>query len=165
MSAATGHRDPHNVGLSAGQTAFSGTVVDPMMELEPAALAVNADVLAIRQGATASLNRFAEHTHDRSVQLGYFAWRDGVGRSIPTHSGEVQALVAVNVSDSGDDVLIEEQRLDLARATPDNVGELLSTQSVGDWVDAHPGDFWQFHRDVARIEYNHLAERARVDEP
>ena len=165
MGATAGYRNPHNVSFSAGQTSLSGTVVDPVMQLEPATFAIDANVLRVRQSAAASLNRFAEHTHDRSVQLGDFAGFDGVGRSIPAHSGEVQALVAVDVADASDDMLIEQQRLDLTRTATKDVGELLPTESVGEWVDAHLGDFWQFHCDVARIEHDNLTERARIDEP
>lgn len=165
MSAATGHRNPHNVGLSAGQAPLSCPVVYPVVHLEPAAFTIDADVLRVGQSAAACLNRFPKHAHDRGMQLGYLAGRNRVGCSIPAHSSEMKALVAIDVANASDHMLIKQQRFDLARAASENIGELFASEPIGDRIDTHLRHFRQFDRHVPGIEDNHFTERAWINEP
>ena len=99
-----------------GQAAFAGAVVHPMVELEPAALTFQIDVLGVGQRRAAGLDRLGQGLVDRPVQSADLPGGQGRGDAIGPQSGEVQRLVAVDVADPGDDVLVEQQGLELAVA-------------------------------------------------
>ena len=77
----------------------------------------------------------------------------------------MEDLVGVDVADPGDDVLVEQQRLERTSSGTERPPQGCCVERLGDRVDAEPGEFGQFDGDAIRVEHDHLAERARIDEP
>ena len=100
------------------------------------------------------------------MQRGDLARRQRSTRPVGAEPGGVQDLVAVDVADAGDDVLVEQQRLQLPRpaehAAP-SARPRLSPSVIGSTPSRC--QLGHLDGDVGRVEHDDLAERARVDEP
>ncbi len=77
----------------------------------------------------------------------------------------MQDLVGVDVADAGDDVLIEQERLEDGAPTGEEPTQRGDVQSVGQWINSEVGQLGELDVDVVGIEDDDLTERARVDEP
>ncbi len=85
---------------------------------------------------------------DRVVQAAYVGGLQGVGQPVGAQPRSVQDLVAVDVADPGDHMLVEQQRLQLPCPGAEDAGELGNGQSIGDRVDPERGEFGQLDLDM-----------------
>jgi len=105
------HLDAANGG-STPPAGLSVTPVRRQLELKLSRLAVRAPVVAQRRAAR--LNRALEHAPGR-VENEFRAARRPIARREWMHAGNVQRLIDVDVSESGDEMLVEQERLHRGR--------------------------------------------------
>jgi hypothetical protein len=85
--------------------------------------------------------------------------------SIRAEFGIVQDLVGIDVADTGDHMLIEQQRFQRSLRRPDCRTQVHRLEWVGDRINPEPREFGKLDVDVAWIKYDDFTECAWVHEP
>lgn len=136
-----------------------------MFGLKPAVFALDVDVLRVVECATALFHRVTQDVMNRLKQTSTGLLVKPRRQPIVTQSRTMQDLVGVDVADTGDASLIEQQRLQVAATTAQYLGKLRFVETLCHGVGAEPCQLWRDSVLVIGIEDHHLAEGARVDEP
>jgi hypothetical protein len=146
-------------------TALTFAAVYVMIVLVGTAVTEQIDVLRIAQRRSSCVDCITQDPVNRLVQTAFRSGAQRIGQPIGTQPGFVKNLVGVNVADSGDHVLVEQQGLDLTPPTPHQGAEIRQLEPLRDRVNTKPCEVGHLDRDIRRIEYNDLAECSRIDEP
>ena len=90
---------------------------------------------------------------------------DSVSRHpVVAQAGGVEDLVAVDVADAGDEVLVHQERLQLHRLGDEHPPEVDPRDRLVERVEAQVGELRCVLREVVGVAHEHLAERAGIDE-
>jgi hypothetical protein len=77
--------------------------------------------------------------------------------------GPMQDFVAVNVSDPGDQMLVEQGRLDCSSGRPQNFSELSQSQSVNNGVTAKSRKLGKNVRDIGGVINHDFPKSSGID--
>ena len=137
-----------------------------VVELEAATVAHDVDVLSVGQRAAAGGDRRLQDRVNGVAKPANVGGLQRVGQPVGAETSSMKDLVAVDVADSGDHVLIEEQRLQLTRSVTEDEAELSNRQSIGDRIDAHLGQLGDLDsRTRIRSNTTISPKVPRIDEP
>lgn len=141
---------------SAGRAGFAGAPVDAEMILE-----LTAAVNPVNAGAVAS-DAFLERFPDRGPQMRGLFLRDLVGPGEWMQFGAVQGLICVDVAETGDELLVEEQRLELPLSGPETCVQPFGGERVGERLRSEvPEDFGGIGHQPDAAEFARVAEDER----
>ena len=122
------------------------------------------DVLLVGERRTAVLHRFLQRLHHRPVEPPHLLRGERVAHAVPSEPRAPEDLVAVDVADAGDELLVHQQRLQLGVALREHRPEVLPRHRGLERVDAEVRELGDLLLDGVGLGHEHLAERARVDE-
>ena len=110
------------------------------------------------------LHRFLQRLDHRAIEPSDLLARQRVAHAVPAQSGAEEDLVAVDVADAGEELLVHQQALELHVLRRDQATEVVPRHGVLERVDAEVGELRHLLLDAVELGDEHLAERARVDE-
>src|SRR3954454_10686536 len=77
----------------------------------------------------------------------------------------MEDLVGVDVADAGDELLVHQGSLQLHVALSHQLAEVVPAHGALEWIEAEMGQLVDLGLDAVELRDEHLAERARIDEP
>src|SRR5436190_8944058 len=163
IGGATGEALPHDE-VTAPWARPALARVDVVELLELAGPAEEVDILLVGERRAAVLHRFLERLHHRPVQPAHFLRGERVAHAVPAQTGAPQDLVAVDVADAGDELLVHEQRLELRLTLGEHAPEVLPRHRGLERIDAEVGQLADLLLHVVELGDEHLTEGSRVDE-
>ncbi len=113
---------------------------------------------------TAVLHGFVHHLDHRAVEPADVLRREGVTHAVVAQTSGVQDLVAVDVADARDQMLIHQERLELHRLRDQHPAEVDPRDRLVERIETQSRELRCVLGEVLGIAHEHLAERARVDE-
>src|SRR5437764_5600468 len=135
-----------------------------VVQLVLARLPVEIDILLVGERRAAVLHRFLQCLDHRAIEPSDLLARERVAHAVPAQSGAEEDLVAVDVADAGEELLVHEQALELDVRRGGERGGVVRRDGGRERVDAEVGELRHFLLDAVELGDEHLAERARVDE-
>ena len=90
--------------------------------------------LSFAEGGSSILNADAEHVADGAIEGVAFVGGQGAGTALRMEGGFPEGFVGINIADTGDEGLVEQQRFEGAFAGGENGFEIGSRKGVGERI-------------------------------
>src|SRR5262249_11929998 len=110
------------------------------------------------------LHRLLERLHHGAVETPDLLGRQRVAHAIPAQPGAEEDLVAVDVADPGEELLVHQERLQLHVLRRDEPPEAVPRHRVLERIDPEVRQLRHLLLHTVELRHEHLAERAWVDE-
>src|SRR3954469_1088935 len=133
--------------------------------LVAALLAEQIHVLLVGERGAPVLDAVLEDLHHRPVQAAHLLGPQLVAHVVVAEPGVVEDLVGVDVADPGDELLVHQRGLELHVPLRDQLAEVVPAHRALERVETEVGELVHLVLDAVEPGHEHLAERARVDEP
>src|SRR6478609_9588325 len=152
-------------GAAAAQAGLAVAGVHLVVLLVPALLAEQVHVLLVGERRPAVLDAVLEHLDHGAVQAPHLLGAQLVAHAVVAQPGVMEDLVGVDVADAGDELLVHEPGLQLHVALGHQLAEVVPAHGALERVEAEMSQLVDLVLDAVELGDEHLAERARVDEP
>ena len=110
------------------------------------------------------LHRLVHDLDHRPVQAADVLRRERVAHPVVAQAGGIEDLVAVDVADAGDEVLVHQERLQLHWLGDEHPAEVDPGDRLVERIEPQVGELRCVLRQMVGIADEHLAERAGIDE-
>ena len=161
---AAADRSARHDSASARQTALAGAAVHPMIVLIRTRVTHQVDVLGVGEGRSASVDRLVQHVVNRFEESPPLDRRHANCRAPRIDAGAVKYLVAVDVSDARDQMLIEKGGLHRSCGRRQESCESSPIEPLGDRVGSESCEFGNHDVGHRTLVHDDLTECSWVDE-